>query len=469
MHTQPLRTWLLAATSIAPLVVFRILFGAMMLFSTVRFWALGWIEDHYIQSKVQFKCYGFEWVTLLPPAGMYALHIAMIISALGIMLGAWYRWSAVVFFLSFTYTELIDLAYYLNHYYFVSLVSLLLVCVPAHRRCSVDVWRNPRLRSLEVPRWTIFVFQLQLAIVYTYAGLAKINHTWLVEAMPLRIWLPANDALPLIGPLLACKWMPWVFSWAGMLYDCSIVAWLAWPRTRAWAYASVVVFHVLTGILFQIGVFPLVMMGTTWIFFSTAFHERIIHYVEIRSGHLFPSTSKHPEKTTQTDAPDQLTDTGAALLTTFQRSEKTNTTLLYVALVLFFVFQIIFPWRYLAYPGDVFWTEEGYRFAWRVMLMEKAGTATFYVRDGMTGREGVVNNGDFLCAHQEKQMAMQPDLILQYAHFLAKHYAERGVASPAVRAEVYVTLNAQPSRLLIDPQIDLTKIRDSWSHKKWLM
>lgn len=101
--------------------------------------------------------------------------------------------------------------------------------------------------------------------------------------------------------------------------------------------------------------------------------------------------------------------------------------------------------------------------------MEKAGTATFFVKDGTTGREGVVNNGDFLCAHQEKQMAMQPDMILQFAHFLKKYYAEKGVSSPAVRAEVYVTLNAQPSRLLIDPEIDLTKIEDDWKHKNWIL
>ena len=32
--------------------------------------------------------------------------------------------------------------------------------------------------------------------------------------------------------------------------------------------------------------------------------------------------------------------------------------------------QLAFPFRYLLYPGNIFWTEEGYRFSWRVMLME---------------------------------------------------------------------------------------------------
>ncbi len=483
----------------------------MMLFSTARFWALGWIEDHYLNAKLNFKYFGFEWVQVLPPAGMYALHVAMLAGALGVMLGCFYRFSALLFFLTFTYTELIDITYYLNHYYFVSLVSLLLIFVPAHRRFSIDVWRNPEIFSATTPRWTVFIFQLQLAIVYVYAGLAKINHTWLIQALPLRIWLPASDALPVIGPLFKLPWMPWVFSWAGMLYDTTIVFWLLWPKSRPLAYVSVLIFHTMTGLLFQIGVFPLVMIGATWIYFSPGFHERVIRYLlfvirdwllvirdwllvigyplfvirdwllvirdwllviryplfvirdwllvirdwlSVLSGGRAPSTWK-------LDIPCWTLD--------IQKRSSLLSHLSSLLFFLFFAFQLLFPWRYLLYPGNIFWTEEGYRFAWRVMLMEKAGTATFYVKDAQTGREGVVDNSAFLRPHQEKQMAMQPDLILQYAHFLREYYAQQGVADPAVRAEVYVTLNAKPSRLLIDPTVDLGRLRDSWAPKPWIL
>jgi hypothetical protein len=117
----------------------------------------------------------------------------------------------------------------------------------------------------------------------------------------------------------------------------------------------------------------------------------------------------------------------------------------------------------------MFWAEQGYRFGWRVMLMEKAGTATFFVKDSLTGREGIVDNREFLNPHQEKQMAMQPDMILQFAHFLGEYYAKQGVNSPQVRAEVYVTLNARPSELLVDPSIDLMKETDSFSAKTWIL
>ncbi len=399
---------------------------------------LGWVKDHFIDAKMHFKYYGFEWVQVLPPFWMYFLHGLMLIAAAGIMLGAFYRVSAVVFFLCFTYIELIDLTYYLNHYYFVSIIAFLLIFVPANRLVSIDRWRDNSLKTNIVPAWTITIFKLQLAIVYIYAGLIKINYDWLFNALPLKIWLPAADNLPIIGWLMKYEITPYLFSWMGMLYDTTIIFWLIWSKSRPLAYLSVIIFHVLTGILFQIGVFPLVMIGATLIFFSATWHERIYNYF----GNIFQ--------------------------TKYQLSSyKTNKYTL-PFFCIYFAFQFLFPWRFLLYKGNMFWTEQGYRFGWRVMLMEKAGTATFYVKDGAIGREGEVLNSDFLAIHQEKQMAMQPDMILQYAHFLKNTYEQKGVAEPAVRAEVFVTLNGKPSKLLFDPNLDLTKIRDNWSEKTWL-
>ena len=437
--------------SIAPLVTLRILFGAMMVISTVRFLALGWVKDHYLDAKFTFKYYGFEWVQVLPEWWMYALHALMLLGALGILLGAFYRLSAWVFFLTFTYCELIDLTYYLNHYYFVSLVAFMMTWVPAGRSFSVDVWRKPPLRLTTIPSWCILIFQVQTAIVYTYAGLAKINYDWLIEALPLRIWLPAADKIPLIGWLFDLPWMPWIFSWIGMVYDCTIVLWLMWRPSRPWAFLTVIVFHVLTGILFQIGVFPLVMIAMATVFFSEKWHARLLRW----TSNKFP-ISKIGDI--------QLSDQFSAQTNAYFKPQTSNFKLL----LFFFTFQLLFPWRYLLYPGNLFWTEEGYRFGWRVMLMEKAGTATFFIKDSTSGREGEVVNSDFLCAHQEKQMAMQPDMILQFAHFLKKHYTAQGMSDPKVRAEVWVTLNGRPSKLLLDPYVDLTKIEDGWKAKNWI-
>jgi hypothetical protein len=241
-----------------------------------------------------------------------------------------------------------------------------------------------------------------------------------------------------------------------MLYDTTIVFWLINPKTRAWAYVSVIVFHVLTGLLFQIGVFPVVMMGATWIFFSPEFHQKILYFLNkiLRGG--------------DSDFGFRISDFGKHE-TQNANLKPSNSRLTFILLSAFFIFQLLFPWRYIFYPNNHYWSEEGYRFGWRVMLMEKAGTATFYVKDSRTGHEGLVDNSEFLCAHQEKQMAMQPDMILQFAHFLKKHYEKQGVADPSVRAEVFVTLNGRPSQLLIDSTLDLTQIKDSWLPKTWIL
>lgn len=434
--------------SIAPLLTFRITFGLLMIFSTLRFMWLGWIEDHYLEPLMHFKYFGFHWVEVPSAPFLYAIHIVMILAALGLMLGLFYRLSAVILFLTFTYTELLDLTYYLNHYYFVSIVSALMIFLPAHRSFSLDVWRGAVQELREIPRWPVAVIRLQLAIVYTYAGLAKINYDWLMLALPLKIWVPANDQLPLIGPLMQWKWTPYLFSWFGMLYDCLIVIFLSIRKTRLLAYASVVFFHVVTGMMFQIGVFPLVMIASTLIFFSDEWHERVIGFLRSLVVKILPFSSSEKASEGATFAtPKWLT----------------------VLLIAHFIFQFLFPWRYLLYPGNLFWTEEGYRYSWRVMLMEKAGTATFYVKDGDVGKEGVVINSEFLNPHQEKQMSMQPDMILQFAHLLADHYKAEGMQDPQVRAEVYVTLNARPSQLLIDPTVNLVQERDTFKPKKWIL
>jgi hypothetical protein len=141
--------------------------------------------------------------------------------------------------------------------------------------------------------------------------------------------------------------------------------------------------------------------------------------------------------------------------------------------VVFFSFQLVFPFRYLLYPDELFWTEEGYRFSWRVMLMEKAGYTQFTVKD-QSGKQIVVNNNDFLTTLQEKMMSTQPDMILQYAHILRNYYAKNGMPpngfhSPQIYVDSYVALNGRTGKPLISPNTDLAKEKDSFQHKSWIL
>lgn len=433
-------------TEAAPLAVFRIFFGIMMFGSILRFWLNGWIEKLYILPEYSFSYYGFEWVK---PLGnfTYVLFAICAFAALAIAMGFKYRLSMIVFFLSFTYIELMDKTTYLNHYYFISILSFLLIFLPAGRYFSVDAYKDPKKAIQRLPSWCIDSIKLLMGIVYFYAGLAKLNSDWLFKAMPLKIWLPSNYDLPFFGDLLQQEWVHYFFSWSGMIYDLAIPFLLLYRPTRRFAFLLVVVFHVLTRILFPIGMFPFIMIVSALIFFDAGLHHRILQKI---AGILKLGKSRFDNAKQLSFSP-----------------QKRN--ILVGFLGLFFVVQLLFPWRYLLYPGELFWTEEGFRFSWRVMLMEKAGYAQFKVVDGKSGESFYVNNGNFLTPFQEKQMSFQPDFMLQYAHFLEDHFSKKGYEEIEIYVDSHVALNGRRSAPFINPRVNLLDHEDSFERKTFIL
>lgn len=451
-----LLSYLRQPLSIAPLTSFRVLFGLVMCVSVLRFMLRGWVTELYVRPTFFFKYYGFEWVQPLNEAGMYAVFAVMALAALGVALGAFYRISASAFFLTWTYVELLDVTNYLNHYYFVSIAAGLLMLLPAHRAFSVDAWRNPAIRLKEVPRWMVGAIRLQLGIVYFFAGLAKVNPDWLLRAQPLRIWLAAKTQLPVIGWLFKYTWTAFAFSWMGCLYDLTVPFLLLWKRTRTLAYGAVIGFHLITWWLFPIGMFPFIMILGTLVFFPADWHERM-------QGRLLKIlASKFPRFAGQASHEAGRKSLGVSV-------PWWRKIALPAILALHFLIQALFPMRYLLYPKDLFWHEQGFRFSWRVMLMEKAGYAVFHVRDPRNGRETEVINSRYLRPNQEKMMSTQPDLILQFAHFLEKEYQRQGIPDPEVYADVRATLNGSGSRPFTDPSIDLTTRREGFAPKDWIL
>ena len=442
---EPLRRYFLKPVHLAPLAVFRVAFGVLMLFSLIRFMSKGWVYDLYIRPKLFFPYYGFEWIQPLDGMGMYLVFVCMAVCALFIALGFLYRISTLLFFLTFTYVELIDKTNYLNHYYFISIMSFLLIFLPAHRYFSIDVWRNKKLAATTAPNYFIFVIKLQVFIVYFFAGIAKINSDWLLHAMPLKIWLPAHDEMPVIGALLSKNWVAYVFSWFACLYDLLIPFFLFLPYFIRPVYFLVIVFHLATSLFFNIGMFPYIMICLTTIFFSENFHIRIIDRLRAFFGYRIQGREIN--------------------LNLSGRSTK----VLALLCVLHFGVQIFLPFRYLLYPGRLFWTEQGYRFSWRVMLMEKAGTAFFFVHDGSSGRQSEVDNAVYLTPMQEKMMATQPDMMVDYAKFLKKEFTKLGFQNPKVTAQSFVTLNGSGSREFIDPTVDLSQETNAFlKNKAWV-
>jgi vitamin K-dependent gamma-carboxylase len=429
---ERLRAWLGARVSACSLAALRIAYGILMLVATIRFAAMGWIDALYVEPSFHFTYYGFGWVHPWPAPILHA-HFALLgVAALCVAVGLFYRVAIIVFTLLFAYVELLDVTTYLNHYYAITLVGVLLAFTPASNVMSVDAWlaeRRGRPLSTTVPRAAIVVFRAQLAVIYFFAGVAKLGSDWLLHAEPMTTWLLARSDLAIVGPWLAQPWVAFAMSWVGAAFDLTISVWLSIPRTRPYAYAVVVVFHLATAMLFPIGMFPWVMIGLTPIFFAPDWPHRGRKKIEAGTG-----------------APLSLGWT--------------------LAIGAWLALQIALPLRHYVYAGDVLYTEEGFRYAWLVMIVERQGMTTFRV----VGDDGIAHEEapDDLTQIQRRMMATQPDLILAYAHHLRDAHAAHG-EHVRVYADAFVSTNGHRRRRLVDPSVDLAAQEDSLFGFSWVL
>jgi hypothetical protein len=410
----------------ASLVAFRIAFGVLMFVEVLRYFFHGWIEQYFIVPIFHFTYFGFGWVRPWAGPGMY-IHFAVLgLLALFVAAGIWYRASAALFFLGFTHVFLLEQARYLNHFYLICLLGLLLVFVPAHRAFSVDAWRRPEIRSDVVPGWTINVLRAQIGIPYFYAGIAKLNADWL-SGNPLRGWLATATDFPVFGPLFVYEAVVMLFAFGALLFDLLVVPLLLWHRTRPAAFGLAVLFHAMNSRLFDIGIFPPLMIAATCVFFPPDWPRRIWRRVR--------------RSTAPAERPGAVP--------WWSRSRRTM-----AFVVVYLVAQVAVPLRHFLYPGDVNWTEEGHRFSWHMMLREKSGEVEFVGTQVSAGVSFPVDPVDYLTGWQIAAMKLRPDMILQFCHLVADDLS-RTVGPVEIRVKSSLSLNGRPAQWLIDPSVNL--------------
>jgi vitamin K-dependent gamma-carboxylase len=434
---------LFAPVDIAWLVYFRLVFGAIMLWEVYRYFDRGWIERYFIDPTFFFTYLGFGWVRPWEGDLMYAHFYALGVLAAMIMLGLFYRVAAALFFLGFTQWFLIDQANYLNHFYLISLVSFLMVFLPAHRAWSLDalIWR--RLRSDTVPAWTLWLMRAQIGIPYFYGGLAKLNGDWL-RGYPMKMWLPSNDNIPIVGAWLDEATIALLVSYGGLLLDLLVVPLLLWKPTRVGAYVLATLFHLANAWLFRIGIFPWFMIAATLIYFPPHWPRLLLSF----------------GRRTATRARGAAAPSGP-----LRSTQRIQITLVLVYLAV----QLVLPLRHFLYPGPVSWTEEGHLFAWHMKLRDKDGWVRFVVTDPATGKTWMVDPQEHLSRRQANRMEGWPDMIHLFSLYLAEQYRQEGHSPVEVRAEAMASLNGREHQLLIDPTVDLAARARTLRPAEWIM
>jgi vitamin K-dependent gamma-carboxylase len=444
---QPLlaavQSQLFSRIDIAPLVYFRVAFGAIMFWEVWRYFSHDWIRRYWIEPAFNFTYYGFDWVKPLPGSGMYFLFAGLGILAIFITLGFWYRVSATLFFIGFTYSFLLEQARYLNHFYLVCLLSFLLIFLPADRALSLDALRRPAMTADSVPAWTLWLLRAQIGIVYFYAGIAKLNADWF-QGEPLRIWLSERTDFPLIGVWFTEEWMVYLLSYSGLLLDLLVFPLLLWRKTRIPAFLIAVAFHLTNARLFSIGIFPWFMIAVTVLFFSPhrfrKFFDRWLPTKRLGRYKLLPAQPLKPRQ-----------------------------RLTLACLSIYLAVQLLVPFRHFLYPGNVNWTYEGHQFSWHMKLLDKDAEAEFLVTDLRNQTTWTVYPEDYLERWQVRKMSTRPDMILQFSHYLADELRQEGYDQVEVRAKVLSSLNGREPQLLIDPEVNLAAEKRTLAHAPWIM
>jgi vitamin K-dependent gamma-carboxylase len=337
------------------------------------------------------------------------------LAAAGVMVGFLYRIAAPVYFLAFTYSFLLDQTRYLNHFYLVCLISFLMCFLPAERAFSVDALLRRNIRSAVVPAWTLWLLRAQVGIPYFYGGIAKLNSDWMYGGEPMRSWLRPLTRVPGGGPIFTADWVVYSFVIGGLLLDLLVVPLLLWRRTRLFAFAAAVVFNLINGVIFDIGIFPWLMLGALLIFFPPELLRRFARAF-MSSGEASPDAE-----------PSQASVSATTIEETRSCPSLTSSQKLVAGLLAaYLAVQLLFPLRHYLYPGDVSWTEEGHNFSWHMKLRTKGGEAVFTVTHPGSGQTWTIKPEDYLKPHQAMKMTTKPDLILLFGQYLAEEKRREG-------------------------------------------
>lgn len=424
----------------ASLAVFRILFGLIALVEVGRYFAHDWIRRYWEEPTFHFHYVGWGWVAPLPPPGMVLLWVLLGVAALAIMLGAFYRVATVVFAVAFGYSFLVETARYLNHFYFIELLAILLVFVPAHHVWSVDAWRH-RWTDRPSPAWALWLLRFQIGAVYVGGGIAKIDPDWL-RGQPMGEWLSRDTDFFLIGGLFDHPWAGVAAAWLGMVFDLGIVFAVWWQPTRLLALNAAVIFHFINAQLFIIGVFPFLALASLLLFCPPDWPRQVVADLQAR------------KRTARDHGPP-----GAR--PRFARAW-------FALAALFVASQVLIPLRHVVMPGRAAWTEGGHTFSWHMKLRDKEGEAMFRVVDPATGSAAVIDPQYHLTSWQYTAMTGRPELLRQYAVHLADTMAAQG-SRPRVYAMTAVSLNGRRPQPLIDPTVDLGAQRATLGTPSWVV
>ena len=405
-----LQTRLTAPVNGASLATFRIALGTVMALEAYSLLrpnvaaitsGLTPLQTYYTGPNISFhfSFEGFEWLPLLPPRWIYALVALQALAGLTSALGLWYRLSAATVFLTWGYLFAVESTrtYWQSHYYLELLLTFLMIWLPANRRYSLDAWfARRRPLPTTVPFWSIALLRGQLVIAYFYAGVAKLNADWLLDAVPVR-WILAQPDLisryeahlspgqiEFLKGVLHSVGFAYFISYAGALFDLSVGFLLLFRRTRIFAMVLMVLFHATNHfILFEdIGWFPLVGITTAFIFLEPDWPERLLNRFRVRKSAQPERQKRRKSRGGQPSGASPSGQPAASRSSPAIASPPTGIRAPALFVLLWLLCQALLPIRHFLIPADSRFTYEAQSFSWRLKAdVRRASPAELFVED----------------------------------------------------------------------------------------
>lgn len=426
-----MKSWLQTNIDNSGLILFRILLGVLILFESFGAILFGWVQSVFVTSKFTFNFIGFDFLQVLHGEKMYLYFSIMGFLGILIILGLFYRFAIIMFTILWTSVYLAQKEYYNNHYYFLVLVGLIMCFLPANAKVSLDSKIAPHIKAYTVPRWMPFLLILQMAILYFYATIAKLYPDWL-DGTFAKILLNGITQRDELLHLFNQQWFYLFYAYAGILYDLLIVPFLFWKRTRIFGIIASFAFHLSNAFALKIGIFPFLALSFIVLFIDPEKINKLLF-----KSNLSSSLSQNP-----------------------------RVNLYKWFFIPFFIIQIILPIRHYFIKGDVLFTEEGHRLAWRMMLRERVGALKIKIVNKNTGNTFYHNMLKDLNAKQLKVVSYSPDLIWQYCQKLKQEYP----FPIEIYVESFVSVNRRPFNRMINEKVNMAVAKfDYFFHNDWIL
>lgn len=423
----------------SPLIIFRIVFGLLLMYLFLHDILSGYVYADFIKPPFTFSYIGFEFLQPLPGKGMYYYFGVMVLLALMIALGAWYRLAMVCLSLLYTALYLMQKSGYNNHYYLVVLLCWIMVFLPANRYYSIDVKRKAVIETDKCSRYCLLIFVTQIAIVYFFAAISKLTSDWFSGKF-IAIAFSSLSRRPLPGIIYRQHWFQLFICYGGFFFDLLIVPLLLWKKTRNYACIVYCLFHLFNSFTFHISIFPYLSIALAIFFFNAGKIRRLFfsHRISSSNNNQAPANAF---------------------------KEK----IIVCCLGIYFFFQVVIPMRSWFYPGNVFWNEEGYRMSWKMMMRSKNGSVYFKVIDPASDKCWKVDPSKIFTPAQVTWIAISPDITWQYSQRIKADFERKNIPGVQVYAIGQVSLNRSKPMPLVDTTADLASVKwHPFRHSDWI-